>query len=585
MRYYRSQIWLFFKSTCILLVMSFACTRISLAQDTLNYTFVESERDTFARTFITENISTELNAFIDSLAQEGYWNASLDSFNVDNKSAFFYKGNQFDRLKINRGNLNEEVYKALKIQKAKKPEDWPIIGNRLSNYLGDNGFPFAKIKLDSFDITDNTIDASIHLVTGPKIKFDSIYVDGNVNVSNNYLRHYLGFNKITYYDHSKILTVEKLLKALPFVKIKKSPEIKFLGEYASLHLNLEKKNASRFDFLIGVNPLQEDGGRRFFITLDIEAEMINQLGYGEMIGIRFARLKPDNQQLEFKLRYPYPLNLPIAINGSFALFRNSLNYQDILSEAGVLYMLGSQDNIGISWDYNSSRLINIDSTNIVNSRRLPEALDVVKNGLVISGLKRNLDNIWNPSKGWGISGNVKFNTKTILENNAIKELRSSEVDFSNSYDTLNVNGIFIAGQIKFDHYLKLGQNFSLNSSINVYHSYSDIKLYDNELRRIGGNQVLRGFDEESFMAETYLIPGLALNLRLDEQSFLSLPFVEYGYFKNENGDWKQAIGVGAGINIQTKVGLLNFSIASGKFDNQSFDFSNPKVHIGFISVF
>ena len=109
------------------------------------------------------------------------------------------------------------------------------------------------------------------------------------------------------YRHSDILNADKLLRALPFATVTASPKLKFIGEYASLHLELDRKNASRFDFLVGVNPLNENNETRFFITLDVQAELANQLNYGESIRFRYSRLRPENQELEFAARYPYCL--------------------------------------------------------------------------------------------------------------------------------------------------------------------------------------------------------------------------------------------------------------------------------------
>ena len=76
---------------------------------------------------------------------------------------------------------------------------------------------------------------------------------------------------------------------------------------------------------------------------------------------------------------------------------------------------------------------------------------------------------------------------------------------------------------------------------------------------------------------------------LSENSYFSAPFIDVGYIDRSTGDSGSireiAIGIGAGLVFETKVGLFNFSIASGRNDDQGFDFGRPKAHFGFSSLF
>jgi hypothetical protein len=45
------------------------------------------------------------------------------------------------------------------------------------------------------------------------------------------------------------------------------------------------------------------------------------------------------------------------------------------------------------------------------------------------------------------------------------------------------------------------------------------------------------------------------------------------------------MGVGAGINFATKVGVFGVSVALGKNRNIPFDFQTAKIHFGYQSVF
>ena len=570
-----------------IIVFQLFAWQLASQQDTvLQYSYINEDGQERVGTLQPgQRLQEELRLILDSLYQEGYWNSNLDSVTIENRTAQIYQGANYQSFKIRPGNLTEDVFNELKMFRVESFEDWPVYGERLMNHLGDLGYPFAQIKLDSIREEGEDIYGSINLIKGPQIRYDSVYWKGDLRIRPGYMMNYLQIGSGEVYRHADIVNVEKLLRALPFAKLKDSPKLKFVGEYASLHFEIDKKNASRFDFLVGVNPLNENNETRFFITLDVQAELANQLNYGESIRFRYSRLRPENQELEFAARYPYLLDQPIALEGSFGLYRRSLDFQDVVADFGADYIISTNSSVGLSWTYLASRLINIDSTGILNRGRLPDNLDVVRNGLAIDYSWNKLDQLLNPTKGWDIKLKVGASTKEIIENDAIKKLNDQNYNFSTSYDSLNLLGYQIALEAEVERYFPVGQNFAVKASMDSYLLLSNLEIFQNEYARIGGNQLLRGFDEESILGEAYVVPGLAFHVILDEYSFLSLPFIDYGLVKTGPRTWTQAIGVGAGINFSTKAGMLNFSIAAGKLGDGPFDIARPKVHIGFLRLF
>ena len=574
------------KSNLGYIIVAFFCLSANAQVDTLKYSYTTEEGIQTTRSLkLGQSLDVQLKRSVDSLYAQGFWGASLDSVNFEERKAEIYRGKKYKGFKLKPGNVTQQVFDELRLERVRAPEDWSRYGEKLSRYLGNIGYPFAKISLDSITETEDYICASIQLNQGPQIRYDSIYYTGSLRLRPNYLMRYLSIESRGVYRHDDVVEADKLLRSIPFAKMTEPTQLKFIGEYASLHVGLDQKNASRFDLLIGVNPLNENGETRFFITFDVEAELSNQLQYGEWIKFRYARLRPENQELEFALRYPYVLDLPIALTGNFGLYRRSLEFQDVEADAGVDYIFDSDKSVGLVWTYLASRLINVDSMAIINAGRLPSRLDVVRNGLSIRSSWRNLDQRLNPSKGWDIQVKVGASTKRIVPNDAIRELKSNTVDFSTAYDTLSLSGYQFNVEASIDRYFPIGQNFALKAYADGFALFSNIGVYENEFSRIGGNRLLRGFDEESIFAKAYVIPGLALHVLLDEFSFLSIPFIDYGFVLSTNGVWEQAIGIGGGINFRTKAGMLNFSVATGKYGNAAFDLSRPKVHVGFLSLF
>jgi len=116
---------------------------------------------------------------------------------------------------------------------------------------------------------------------------------------------------------------------------------------------------------------------------------------------------------------------------------------------------------------------------------------------------------------------------------------------------------------------------------------ADEPLFRNELYRLGGNQLLRGFDEDFFFSNGYAVTTLEYRLLLDRNAYLYV-FGDYAWVENNTINTEQTLhpyGVGAGISLETGVGILGLSLAVGATDQQSPDFANPKVHIGYLSLF
>ena len=118
--------------------------------------------------------------------------------------------------------------------------------------------------------------------------------------------------------------------------------------------------------------------------------------------------------------------------------------------------------------------------------------------------------------------------------------------------------------------------------------YNKDGILKNELMRIGGSKLLRGFDEESILTDFYAFSTLEFRIIFDQNSYLSLPFLDYGLLNVfDNGQQKTVpvFGVGMGLNFGTSAGIFNISFAAGKLDKNPLDFGKMKIHFGYVNLF
>ena len=349
---------------------------------------------------------------------------------------------------------------------------------------------------------------------------------------------------------------------------------------------LKPKKASRFDFLIGVLPSSENGERKFSIVGEFTGEMYNKLGQGEYI---FANIqsRQETKVLDVRFKYPYIFDWPLGIDLKGGIFFNE-KFRETVWDAGLLYQFDGGASLKASWNNKTSRLINVDTVSILFNKKLPNQLDIAYNGGGLEYTYRDVDYRFNPSRGWELRLNATIGIKKVIQNNTIEELSRPGLDFNEAYDTLKLNTLQTEATISAAYYIPTFKIGTLKLGIEGGLLYNEEKIYENELYRIGGNSLLRGFDEQSIFTSAYLVNTLEFRLLLDRNSYLSFPFVDYGLTRitvDNEEIWDTAISVGMGINFSTPAGIFNVSFAAGRRINNPIDFGNTKVHFGYVSLF
>ena len=103
--------------------------------------------------------------------------------------------------------------------------------------------------------------------------------------------------------------------------------------------------------------------------------------------------------------------------------------------------------------------------------------------------------------------------------------------------------------------------------------------------RFGGIQSIRGFNENSLQANTFV--SILTEYRYILSSNLYLHNVlDYGFYQDNTSDNKnKLLGIGFGLGIQSKNGLLNLIYANGTTDEQTIKLANSVVQIKFVTNF
>ena len=547
--------------------------------------FEKVHKDSFA-------VFKELENIIFQLQSKAYLEASVDTISIQDSIfvALLHIGQVYEWGSLKNGNIPPNFLK--KIGFREKSFDEKVFSasqiNRIKDQLieqaENNGFPFARVWLDDFKVQNQQISAALYMDKGPLTLLDTLNIRGDATISKTYLSNYLGLKEGDLYNKDRIIRSRERLKELAFIKPIRDPNIQFRDDKAMVNLYIDKRRASRFDFLIGVLPNSAQTGR-LLVTGTFNGELQNQFGAGERIYARFEQLRPLTQELNIQFNYPYILNTPFGTDLNFELYRRDTNYITIIYDLGIQYLLEGGNYIKAFWNNTQTNLLSVDTSKIISQQQLPDTLDVRYSSFGVEYNWNQLDYRLNPRKGFSAKIRANAGVKQVSPNNTI--LSSDQA--ASFYDSIQLRTFQYNVLAHLAAYFPLLKRSTIKAGIQAGFTFSEQPIYANEQFRIGGTQLLRGFDEESIFATSFAIFTLEYRLLLGQNSFL-YTFFDYAYIDTETINIREntldyPLGFGAGISFETKAGIFGISLAYGRQKSNPIDFGAPKVHFGYISLF
>lgn len=537
-------------------------------------------------------IKTAIFQHIMRLHAAGFIHANTDSIYYINDTCYvkIYKGSGYSIGSIRLTEEQKAIAEESGLKRTSLENSIPdslIIYNYLKALVyheANNGYPFAFARFDSVSVSDGKLNAVLRLEKGKKIYFDSIVFEGKLNMGSHFMKRLLDIHPGDLYGHDKVNRAAKRIGDLQFVEQRSPPYVRFINDKASLIIAPDPKPASRFDFLIGILPQTVNGERKWNITGDFTAELNNALNQGEYSFFQFKRLKPENLELLIKSTVPYVAGLPVGSHIDFRLYKNATSNLDIYFDGGVQYLFGGFNNLKFYGSYRSSVLLDVNIQEISTSRKLPQNLDISYSGAGLGLNIRQLDYRFNPSRGYEATLNIVAGTKKINPNRQILDVEG----FENSYDSLRLKTLQLEMDFIGSYYIPVKNWAALKAGLSGAMRYNQQVLRTNELMRIGGNKILRGFDEESIFTDKYLFGTLEFRILFDQNSYLTLPFFDFGVTHIiidgvEKND--PVLGVGMGLNFSTPAGIFNLSFGAGRNQGKPIDYGKMKIHFGYVNLF
>src|SRR5690606_32254253 len=107
-----------------------------------------------------------------------------------------------------------------------------------------------------------------------------------------------------------------------------------------------------------------------------------------------------------------------------------------------------------------------------------------------------------------------------------------EFDFGSLYDSLALRSFQYRAEVNAAFFVPLLKSQAIKTALQSAFIFADAPVYFNEQYRIGGNRLLRGFDEESVFATNYAVATLEWRLLTGQNSYL-FAFGDAAYVQNK----------------------------------------------------
>ena len=550
--------------------------------------------------FKTRQTCTEYIYSLVSLLQgKGYVTASVDTVLYGPQSATMrlYVGATWRWANIDARHIDPTLLAAVAwnpkafVHKPLDLRQYQYRQQLLLDYMENNGYPFAKVSLDSVVLRDQgEISAVLKIDKGPLYKIDSIRVYGTAKISNQFLQRYLNIPNGSLYRKDRLKAISKKLLELPYVQEQQPWSITMLAEGSVVNLYLKPKKSSQINALVGFLPSSDPTlGNKILVTGEATIDLQNALGNGETMSLNWQQLQQGSPRLDLVFQQPYIFNSPFGLNANFDLYKQDSEYLNVNLVVGAQYTLSANQSGSVFIQEASSSLLDIDTLTIIATHTLPMQADINAVSLGVTYDLNNTNYRFNPRRGNELSFLGSVGTKTVKPNSLIEQLKDpndTSFNFASLYDTVKQHSYEFLVKVSAAHYFPIGRASTLKLGFNGG-VFSSPNTYRNELFMIGGYRLLRGFDEQSILCSQYAVGTLEYRYLVGLNSYL-FTFVDGGWAMNNVPGFglnSTYIGTGLGMAFETKAGIFNISYAIGRTGQTSFDFHDAKIHLGYVSFF
>jgi outer membrane protein assembly factor BamA len=528
------------------------------------------------------------------MAALGYVAASVDSAFVGKDSAAIsvYLGQRYQFGQVHPSVASEAYLSAAGINWNKKPTLSFLQQSveKLLDYFENTGYPFAAIMLDSMQWKENNFYAVLKVDPGILYKMDSLHVDGSTKISKLYLTNFLRLQKGTIYNRQLLDQLNNRINEMQFVEQAAPWQMTMLPTGGVINLHLKPRRVNQINVLVGLAPSNaqlEDN--KLLLTGEANINLKNSLGAGETIGINWQQLQVKAPRINLLFQYPYVFHSAFGLDAGFELFKKDSQWVNVNARVGAVYDLDLRQSTRINFQSQQTNVTFFDTATVKVTKALPDIIDISSVSIGIDYAFNNTNYRYNPRQGWDILLQTSAGTKKVKPSNDIVKLKdpaNPTFNYASLYDSVSNNSYRLRLRATVNRYFPLGRQAAFKAGMQSGWFQSP-NIFRNELFQIGGNKLLRGFDEESIYTDLYSVLTAELRYLLGRNSYF-FGFTDGGYahYKQQEVSYQHTyIGFGLGLAFETGNSVFNITYAAGKRNDLQLNLRQSKIHLGFVNFF
>jgi outer membrane protein assembly factor BamA len=509
------------------------------------------------------NLQTEVYNIKDKLTRLGYIDTTIKNITKQNDSVFnaqlnigekintirIYYSQEFDAELLNFINHNKGVdFFDIEISQLESSL------NLLNQKIAEQGDPFSTLQLKELTKANkNIIAAQLQIIKNQKRRIDKIIIKGYEKFPQSYVKRFMKLRVGKSFNLNNIKEKVELLENVRFANKVKDPEVLFTQDSTTLYLYLEKTRTNNFDGFLGFGTNENTNKIEFDGYLDLR--LVNNLNFGETLNLFYKSDEIDQQTIRIDADLPYLFKSPVGLQVGLNIFRKDTTFLNASQYAKVNYQINAKHRLGLGITATNSTNLLDNDTSVLN--------DYESNyyTLIYNFTDPQFYDPLFPINFWVDFSGGFGNRKNTIEN------QKQSIYKLDTYKIFNLNS-------KNSVYTRLNGAFLISDN-----------YLDNELFRFGGINSIRGFEENSLVANLYGVINTEYRYRLSNSIYVH-SVLDAAYFENKLTESKEKLfGFGFGLGLLTNAGLFRLNYSSGKTENRQFRLSDSKVHLSLTATF
>ncbi|QIX61350.1 BamA/TamA family outer membrane protein [Hymenobacter sp. BT18] len=534
------------------------------------------------------SVVREVRELVLAMQNAAYLLASADRlrWQQDTVRVTLYVGEQFRWAQLRNGNLGDALLTRAGYRerfftaKPFLPAEWTRLQQRILAEAENQGYPFASVRLDSVTLTDHEVSGRVVLDRGPVVYFDSLEVVGATKTRKQFLARYLQILPNQPYSQQRVDAAARLLRQLPYLRLRAQPEVRFAQHKARVYLLLEDRPSNQFDAIVGIlpNTATNTGQKKVQLTGDVTINLRNIRGGGKQLGLQWRKVDAASQLLDAQYVHPGFFGTPLEVGASFNLYRQTQAnpFQTVRPRLQVTYPTPSAGRVALFTEWRSSRLLADSTYKLLTA--LPSTIDTRYDAYGLDYTWNALDDLYFPRRGTLATGQAAIGNKRISKNSELNDTLYQRVALRTTQVTLG---------LRLEQYFRLGRNGVLLTRVRG-EALLNKRLFLNDLFRLGGLTTLRGFNELNFYANQYAVGTVEFRQFTGQDAYVFL-FADQAWLRQDivaQPYYEDApTGLGAGLSFRTGAGVFQFVYSLGRSEQQKLALNASKIHFGITNRF